>query len=129
MLHFAEKEHMAFNAQTSPNFALYFIVNKMMYRFARSMLVNLIRCNKDSKEIKNAVLFNMYDMKKFCQRIGWVEEKYRDAVLTFFTLNEIVKKHVDPIIDNVEMDTLIPNTHIYRGLPCKEIMDAISKIN
>ena len=129
MLHFAEKEHMAFNAQTSPNFALYFIVNKMMYRFARAMLVNLIRCNKDSLEIKNAILFNMYDMKKFCQRIGWVEEKYRDAVLTFFTLNEIVKKYVDPVIDTVEMDTLIPNTHIYRGLPCKEIMDAISKID
>ena len=129
MLYYAEKEHMLFNAQTSPNFQLYFIINKFMYRFARAMLVNLIRCNKELASVKNAILFNAYDMKKFCQRIGWAEEKYRDAMLTFFTLNEISKKYVEPVIDTVAMDDMIPNTHIYRGMPCKEIMEAISKIS
>lgn len=129
MLYYAEHEHMLHNSQTSPNHQLYFLVNKHMYRFARAMLVNLIRCNKELASVKNAILFNAYDMKKFCQRIGWAEEKYRDAMITFFTLNEISKKYVEPVIDTVAMDDMIPNTHIYRGMPCKEIMEAISKIS
>ncbi len=129
MLYYAEKEHMLFNAQTSPNFQLYFIVNKLMYRFARSMLVNLTRCNKNLKSVKNAILYNAYDMKRFCQRIGWEEAKYRDALITFFTLNEISKKYVEPVVDNIPVGEMIPNTHIYRGIPCEEIMNAMSKIS
>ena len=62
MLYYAEHEHMLHNSQTSPNHQLYFLVNKHMYRFARAMLVNMIRCNKDVAEVKMGMLFNAYDM-------------------------------------------------------------------
>lgn len=127
MLYFAEHEHMVHNSQTSPNHQLYCLVNKHMYRFARAMLVNMIRCNKDVAEVKTGMLLNAYDMKLFCQRIGWEETKYRDALITFFVTNEMSKRFVEPNIDNIDKSGYIQNTNIYRGLPCREIMDIISK--
>jgi len=128
MLYYAEKEHMSFNAQTSPNFELYFLINKDMYRFVRSMLVNFIRCNRESS-IKQSILKIMFDYQKICERLGWETTKYRDALITFFVTNEMSKRHVEPIIDTVEMNTSIPKTNIFRGMPCQEIMEAISKID
>ena len=128
MLYYAEHEHMLHNSQTSPNHQLYFLVNKHMYRFARAMLVNMIRCNKDVAEVKMGMLFNAYDMKSLCERIGWEITKYRDALITFFVTNEMSKRFVEPNINEVDSMGYIKNTSIYRGLPCQEIMDIISKI-
>lgn len=129
MLYYAEKEHMSFNSQSSPNFELYFLVNKLMYRFARAMLVNLIRCNKECVSVKQAILQISFDYQKVCERLNWEKAKYNDAMITFFVTNEMSKKYVEPFIDSTPMDDTIKGTNIYRGMPCKEIMEAISKID
>ena len=41
-------------------------------------------------------------MKKLCARIGWEETKYRDAMITFFVVNEMSKKYVEDIQKSAE---------------------------
>jgi len=124
LLYFAEEEHMVSNSQTPPHSERYSMVNRLMYMFVRAMLLNIIRCNA-SDEIKNSILKVLADYESVCVRLGWPLERYRDALVSFFVFNLLMKKYVVGKEDSTPAGSYIGETNIYRGLPCEEILAAI----
>jgi hypothetical protein len=105
------------------------LVNKPMYRFARSLIVNIIASTTnvdERKKLKNAISESVVAFVKVLKAMNWDMETYKDASITllgsisYTTQTDVLKRPVD-------QDGYLEGTTIYAGIPYGDIYNIVKE--
>jgi len=131
LLWYAEAKHISVGSNT-PGLDMvdtFSLVNKPMYRFARSLIVNIIASTTnvdERKKLKNAISESVVAFVKVLKAMNWDMETYKDASITllgsisYTTQTDVLKRPVD-------QDGYLEGTTIYAGIPYGDIYNIVKE--
>lgn len=129
---YSEMKYMTISTVTPVNYQMYSLTNKLMYRFARTLILNYLHevrqngTKDDLKQVTVTFMRHWQDFKNIVERLDWNVDVYNDAVRTLLVFNNLVKKYVD---GNENTGTVyIHGTNIYKGIPCEKALEILKDV-
>lgn len=129
LIWFSEQKHISVGSNTpGVNMVdMFTLINKPMYRFARTLIVNMILSSDNQSEMKKKTVETLFTFAGVVKKMKWDVDVFKDAAITllgyisYSTKNKINEYEIN---DNGYLE----NTSIYYGLPFEEPYNIIKNM-
>lgn len=121
LIWFSEQKHISVGSNT-PGINMvdmFTLVNKPMYRFTRTLIVNMILSSNNISEMKKKTVESLVAFAGVVKKMKWDVDIFKDSSITLLSY---ISYATNNKINEYEVDNsgYLENTMIYYGLPFKE---------
>jgi hypothetical protein len=121
LLWYTELKHISVGSNTPGVHMvdMFALVNKPMYRFVRTLIVNIMLCSDNAKNMKMFICENITAFIYVVEKMKWDTDIFKDAVISLLSYIAYAQKNNFQEYETDE-NNYLKNTEIYNGLPFEQ---------